>query len=237
MRAACARSGPGRTITYGSHMALSPFSNAATPPTLRVRDLQVAFGGEAPLVRQWSADVDPGLTLLHGDTGSGKSTVLRVLAGEQPATRGTLALPHAALPGPAADWRRQVFFVDPGTQDFHALSVQDSVARLSADDGGFDAARWQALAEAFGLAPHLDKGMHMLSTGSRRKVFLACALTSGRAMTLLDEPSAALDAASIRALHAALEDVAREGRRIVIVASGEAWAGVPWRVRVSLPMG
>ncbi|RYF78599.1 MAG: ATP-binding cassette domain-containing protein [Comamonadaceae bacterium] len=217
-------------------MALSPFTDSAAPPTLRVRELQVAYDGEAPLVRQWCADIGPGLTLLHGDTGSGKSTVLRVLAGQQPATRGTLALPHAALPGPAADWRRQVFFVDPGTQDFHAMTVQECVAWLRADDADFDAARWQALADAFGLAPHLDKGMHMLSTGSRRKVWLACALASGRALTLLDEPTAALDVASIRALHAALDDVARESRRIVIVASGEPWAGLPWRASFTLPM-
>ncbi|RYY53807.1 MAG: ATP-binding cassette domain-containing protein [Comamonadaceae bacterium] len=221
-------------------MSFVPSSDPAGAPVLHVRDLQIAFDGEAPLVRQWQADIGCGLTLLHGDTGSGKSTLLRVLAGEQPAARGTLALPHAMLhaaaPGAPSAWRRQVFFVDPGTQAFHTLTVQDCVARLRADDDGFDAAHWEALADAFGLAPHRDKGMHMLSTGSRRKVFLACALASGRPLTLLDEPGAALDAASVRALHAALEDVARESRRIVIVASGEAWAGLPWRARLSLPM-
>ena len=217
-------------------MSFVPSSDSAGAPVLHVRDLQVGFDGETPLVRQWQAGIGAGLALLQGDTGSGKSTVLRVLAGEQPPARGTLALPQAALPGAAAAWRRQVFFIDPATHAFHALTVQDCVARLRADDDGFDAARWEALADAFGLAPHRDKGMHMLSTGSRRKVFLASALASGRPLTLLDEPGAALDAASVRALHAALEDVARERRRIVIVASGEAWAGLPWRARFMLPM-
>ncbi len=190
-------------------------------------------------MRAWSADLGPGLTLLHGDTGSGKSTLLRALAGEPApglALRGGLALPLAALPGDAAAWRRQVFYVDPGTQAFHAMGVRESVAQLRADDAGFDTARWEALAEAFGLAPHLDKGMHMLSTGSRRKVWLACALASGRPLTLLDEPGAALDAASVRALQAALAEVAQAGRRLVIVASGEAWPALPWRARFDLPM-
>lgn len=218
----------------------SPASPLDAPaPTLRLRDLHVAFDGQAPLVRAWNADLGPRLALLHGDTGSGKSTLLRVLAGEAPprlAVRGTLALPQAALPGNAETWRRQVFFVDPGTQAFDTMDVRACVARLHAGDAGFDAARWAALAEAFGLAPHLDKGMHMLSTGSKRKVWLACALASGRALTLLDEPGAALDAPSVRALQTALAEVARAGRRIVIVASGEDWA-LPWRAAFALPVG
>lgn len=217
-------------------MSLPQFSAPPVAPTLEVRQLQVAFEGEAPLVHQWNADIGPGLSLLHGDTGSGKSTLLRVLAGLQPATHGTLALPQAALPGALSAWQRQVFFVDPGSLDFQPLTVQACVAQLSRDDSGFDSHRWQALAEAFGLAPHLDKGMHMLSTGSRRKVFLACGLASGRTLTLLDEPTAALDASSIRALHAALTELSRERRRIVLMASGDASGDLPWQARFDLPI-
>ncbi|MDA7419241.1 ATP-binding cassette domain-containing protein [Xenophilus arseniciresistens] len=205
-------------------------------PCLQLQDLRVGFDGEAPLLGRWSARLGPGLTLLAGDTGSGKSTVLRVLAGEQPAAGGTLALAGAALPGDVNAWRRLCFWVDPATRAFHEMGVRDCVARLRADDPAFDDAHWQSLAEAFGLAPHLDKGMHMLSTGSRRKVWLACALASGRALTLLDEPTAALDAASIRALQAALAALAQDARRIVVVASGEPWPTLAWRQRVQLPM-
>lgn len=216
--------------------ASSSSSGTADAPCLQLQDLRVGFEGEAPLLRQWSACIGPGLTLLEGDTGSGKSTVLRVLAGEQPAAGGAMHLGGASLPGDAWAWQQQCFWVDPATQAFHEMGVRECVAQLRANDVGFDDARWQALVEAFGLAPHLDKGMHMLSTGSRRKVWLACALASGRPLTLLDEPTAALDAGSIRALHAALAALAQDARRIVIVASGEAWPTLPWRERVQLPM-
>lgn len=211
----------------------SPSPSAAM---LRVRDLRVGFEGDAPLIAHWRADIGPGLTLLHGDTGSGKSAVLRVLAGEAPALGGQLTLGPATLPGAQAAWRQQRFYMDPATRDFDTLTVQACVQQLRAAAGGWPEPHWQALAEAFSLTPHLHKGMHMLSTGSRRKVFLSCALASQQALILLDEPTAALDAASIRALKDALHALAQAPQRIVIVASGGDDLGLPWRQRLALPM-
>ncbi|MES1161821.1 MAG: hypothetical protein ABUL50_02005, partial [Rhizobacter sp.] len=86
---------------------------------------------------------------------------------------------------------------------------------------GVDEARWAAHAQAFGLGPHLAKPLYMLSTGSRRKVWRAAALASTRALTLLDEPTGALDAPSVAHLMRALEDLAERRDRIVIVASSQ----------------
>ena len=57
----------------------------------------------------------------------------------------------------------------------------------------------QHLIQAFELTPHLEKPLYMLSTGSKRKVWLAAAFASGAAVTLLDQPFAALDKASVGA--------------------------------------
>ncbi|MDM0121431.1 ABC transporter ATP-binding protein [Variovorax arabinosiphilus] len=210
-------------------------SLAATPPILHIDHLRFAYPGDPPIAAGWSARIGAGVTLLHGDTGSGKSTLLRVLAGVLPATGGRLTLAGAALPDAAEAYRRQVFFVDPSTDAFDAMGVEECAASRSADVP-FDAARWQALVDGFSLAPHLAKKMFMLSTGSKRKVWLAAALASSRPLTLLDEPTAGLDAGSMRCLWRTLAEVAQEGGRAVIVASGERVDGVPLTATLTLPL-
>lgn len=211
-------------------------SLAATPPILHIDHLRFAYPGDPPIAAGWSARIGAGVTLLHGDTGSGKSTLLRVLAGALPATGGRLTLAGAALPEAAEAYRRQVFFVDPSTDAFDAMGVEECAASLRSADVPFDAARWQALIDGFSLAPHLAKKMFMLSTGSKRKVWLAAALASSRPLTLLDEPTAGLDAGSMRCLWRTLAEVAQEGGRAVIVASGERVDGVPLTATFTLPL-
>ena len=195
-------------------------ARAALSPVLQVRNLRFAYPGEPPLASGWTGSIGPGVTLLHGDTGSGKSTLLRVLAGAL-AADGELALAGARLGEDARAYGSGVFFVDPATDEFDPLTVHACTAALRVDDTRFDEAAWQSLAAGFGLAPHLDKSMYMLSTGSKRKVWLAAALASGRPLILLDEPAGGLDAASIRCLWSALAEKARGSQQAVVVASGE----------------
>lgn len=211
-------------------------SPASTPPILHIDHLHFAYPGDPPIAADWSARIDAGVTLLHGDTGSGKSTLMRVLAGALPATGGRLTLAGASLPGAAEAYRRQVFFVDPSTDAFDAMGVEECAASLRRAEVPFDAARWQALVDGFSLGPHLEKKMFMLSTGSKRKVWLASALASRQPLTLLDEPTGGLDAGSMRCLWRMLAEVAQEGDRAVIVASGERVDDVPLAGTIALPL-
>ena len=200
---------------------------------LEIRNLGFAYPGEPPLAADWTASIGPGVTLLHGDTGSGKSTLLRVLAGAL-AARGQLALHGVRLDRDAEAYRRAVFFVDPSTDAFDPLTVRACTAALREGDAGFDEATWQRLADGFALAPHLEKSMFMLSTGSKRKVWLAAALASSRPLLLLDEPTGGLDAASIRCLWGVLPERART--RAVVVASGDRIDALPLAATLALPL-
>jgi ABC-2 type transport system ATP-binding protein len=204
-----------------------------TPPQtaslFRAQNLRVGHAGEPPLVSHWSAALGAGVHLLHGDTGSGKSSLLRVLAGEAAAsgllTLGGVAFDTAGEAGRAA-YRTQVFWCDPARRDFDALTPREAVAALAEVDGsespnGAAAEAWPALTAGFALDAHLDKPLYMLSTGSKRKVWLAAALLSPRPLILLDEPAAALDGPSIRCLWNALGAPGIVGNRVVLVASGD----------------
>ncbi|RZI88432.1 MAG: ATP-binding cassette domain-containing protein [Variovorax sp.] len=201
---------------------------------LDIHALSFAYPGEAPLVTDWSHAIGPGVTLLYGDTGSGKSTLLRVLAGSLPA-EGRLTLVGVEFETDAEAYRRQVFFVDPATRAFDPITGLACTASLREGDAGFDEARWQALVDGFGLAPHIEKPMYMLSTGSKRKVWLAAALASSRPLILLDEPTGALDAGSVRRLWAAIDEVAAEPGRAIVIGSYERIDRVPLAATIELP--
>ncbi|WP_198968687.1 ABC transporter ATP-binding protein [Xylophilus sp. ASV27] len=193
---------------------------------LAIQDLRFAYPGQPPIVAGWSESIGAGVTLLHGDIGSGKSTLLRVLAGVLPAS-GRLTLAGVSLERDPEAYRRRVFLCDRTADGFDQMSGRALTASLGADHAGFDQDRWQALVEGFSLAPHIDKPLYMLSTGSRHKVWLAAALASGCALTLLDEPTAGLDAASVRCLWSALTALAHQPARAVIVASTDRIDQVP----------
>ena len=177
------------------------------------------------------------MTLLHGDTGSGKSTLLRLLAGALPATGGRLTLAGVHLDEDARAYQRAVFFCDPTTDAFDQRTARDTTTLLSAGDAHFSATCWQGLIDGFALSAHLDKPMYMLSTGSKRKVWLAAALASGRALVLLDEPTGALDAASVGCLWAELTRFAGPAERAIVVASAERIDRVPLAGVIELPLG
>ncbi|SEA21351.1 ATP-binding cassette domain-containing protein [Variovorax sp. YR216] len=208
---------------------------AAPSPILDVTDLYFAHPGQPALAAGWSASIDAGVTLLYGDTGSGKSTLLRLIAGHLPA-RGLLSLAGARLDHEPEAYRRNVFFCDPETDAFDKVSAVECTASLRAGDARFNEAGWRTFVEGFSLTPHLDKPMYMLSTGSKRKVWLAAALASGRALTLLDEPAAALDAASIRFLWHTLASLAERPDRAIVVASASRIDSVPLSGSMDLPL-
>ena len=206
------------------------------PVVLRLQSLNFAYRGQPALVCDWSAAVVAGVTLLHGDTGSGKSTLLRLLAGALPAT-GRLTLGGVHLDEDAKAYRHAVFFCDPTTDAFDQRTARDTTTLLGTGDAHFSATRWQRLVEGFALSAHLDKPMYMLSTGSKRKVLLAAALASGRALVLLDEPTGGLDAASIGCLWGELTRFAGQAERAVVVASAQGIHQVPLAGVIELPLG
>jgi energy-coupling factor transporter ATP-binding protein EcfA2 len=74
----------------------------------------------------------------------------------------------------------------------------------------------------------------MLSTGTRRKIFLAAAFASGAAVTLLDEPFAALDKASINMMLELLQEAASHRSRAWVVADYVAPHGVALAASIAL---
>jgi ABC-type multidrug transport system ATPase subunit len=186
------------------------------------------------LFTDWSARIAPGVTLVRGGEGSGKTTLLRVLAGELPVQGGDLQIGDVHLARHGAAYRQQVFRVDPRSNAFDPITPLDYFKTLHRRYPAFDDHVVGDLIEGLHLAPHRDKPLYMLSTGSKRKVWLTAAFACGAAVTLLDEPFAALDRSSIDFVKKLLQGAASHSTRAWVLADYEAPAGVPLAAIIDL---
>jgi ABC-type multidrug transport system ATPase subunit len=199
----------------------------------------IAFGyPQRPLFTDWSARIAPGVTLVRGGDGRGKTTLLRLLAGAQTAQAGQLRLQagghSTALDQAPAAYRQQVFWVDPRDDGGDQLTPDDCFALIAQRHPGFQAELIDDLVEGLALAEHRAKRLFMLSTGSRRKVWLAAAFASGAAVTLLDDPFAALDKPSIRFVTELLQEAAGHSSRGWVVTGYAVPDGVTLAATIDL---
>lgn len=177
---------------------------------LAVQD--VTYGPLQHLSFSWP----PGVSWVCGDEGKGKTTLLRLLAGDVQPSTGQVLTPEGG-----------VFWVDLQDAAHDATTVQASWDALRARYPRWNQDLLQDLAEELDMTQHLDKRLNMLSAGSRRKVMVVAALASGATVTLLDQPFAALDLASIRIIHEFLQEAAEHPSRAWIVADYEAPTHLP----------
>ena len=205
----------------------------ASSAILQVTDLSFRYP-ERELFAGWSARVAPGVTLVRGGDGSGKTTLLRLLAGDLPVQAGDLQIGEWHLAQHGAAYRQQVFRVDPRSTDFDPITPLEYFKTLHGQYPGFDDRAIGGLIEGLSLGPFKDKPLYMLSTGSKRKVWLAAAFASGATVTLLDEPFAALDKTSIGFVIKLLQDAASRPARAWVLADYEAPAGVPLAAVIDL---
>lgn len=157
-----------------------------------------------------------GVSWICGDEGKGKTTLLRLLAGDVQPTAGTVVAPEGG-----------VFWLDLQGAAHDTTPVQTCWQAQRARWPHWNEGLLQDLSKELNMAEHLDKRLNMLSAGSRRKVMVVSALASGAAVTLLDQPFAALDFGSIRIIKEFLSDAAAHTSRAWIVADYEAPSDVP----------
>ncbi|MFL5881759.1 MAG: ABC transporter ATP-binding protein, partial [Actinomycetota bacterium] len=144
------------------------------------------------------------LVVLLGPNGAGKTTLLRALAGLVALERGRVVLDDQVLDDVAAGThlpteRRPVGFVFQDYLLFPHLSALENVAfGLRARGLGRAEARRRAAAwlDRVGLAAHAGARPRALSGGQAQRVALARAMVCEPRLLLLDEPLAALDAAT-----------------------------------------
>lgn len=185
-------------------------------------------------LRDVSFDVRAGEVVgIAGLAGSGRSEVVRLLAGAQPARRSRMRLhgrPHA--PRSVAEAQRAGVALVPQERRAEGL-VPDTVERNANlttlrrhTRGGFVVAGARSRHHAHGLAELLrvrrhsmDQQVLTLSGGNQQKVVLAKYLALGPSVLLLDEPTRGVDVGTKSEIYHLVRQRAAEGAGVVVVSS------------------
>jgi heme exporter protein A len=169
-----------------------------TGPSLRAKNLTLTRGGR-PLFANLELSLASGEALiLRGANGSGKTSLLRVLAGLTSADEGVISWGDAVWKDASPMQRANVLYLG------HANALKDELtaAENLADGLGFDGATastsdQQHALERVGLLTRRDLQARRLSQGQKRRIGLARLLLAQKPVWLLDEPTNALDAEGV----------------------------------------
>jgi sulfonate transport system ATP-binding protein len=155
--------------------------------------------------------VGPGeFVALLGRSGTGKTTLLRILGGLDPGYDGEVLVPQ----------RRAVVFQEPRLMPWQRVLPNVGLG-LPPGPGGRAALRQRSLAalSEVGLADHAHAWPVTLSGGEAQRVALARAFVREPQLMLLDEPFGALDALTRSRMHALLQDLCARHRPAVLLVT------------------
>ena len=165
--------------------------------TLSLEDVTKVYDNDVEAVRELSLDVGDGeFVVLVGPSGCGKTTALRMVAGLEEITSGTVRLDGKVVNDLSAK-ARDVAMVFQNYALYPHLTAHENIGFSLAMRGVKKAERDRRVreaAEVLGLTEVLDRRPRQLSGGQRQRVAMGRALVREPAVFLMDEPLSNLDA-------------------------------------------
>lgn len=163
---------------------------------LVLQDVSKHFGADTVAVRHFTQHFTGGsYVCLLGPSGCGKTTTLRMIAGHETVTGGTIELNGENI-APLPPARRGTAMMFQNYALFPHLSVLDNVAfsqKMRGIDKTTRHAKARELLDMVQMADFADRYPAQLSGGQQQRVALARALITEPTILLLDEPLSALD--------------------------------------------
>ncbi len=165
-------------------------------------------------------------TCMYGEDDSGKSTLLRMIAGEVPPDQGNITVNSMELQSLPADrlpyFRRQVGWVESEPVLLENLSTTANV-NIPLEIAGLDKRakknRTEAVLEQLGLSLLADVAVRRLTTDQRWLVACARAAVHKPAVLLIDEPQSAISEATATRQQELTEHLTLSGTTTVVVTN------------------
>jgi phospholipid/cholesterol/gamma-HCH transport system ATP-binding protein len=169
-------------------------------PVISFRDVQLSF--DRPILKGITFDLGPGTTkIVLGGSGSGKTTILRLILGLLKPDAGTIIVDGTEVSHLAEEEMRavrlKIGMVFQEGALFDSLAVGENVGYRLVEEGELEEAeieeRVREMLGFVGLEPFYDRMPSELSGGQRRRVAVARALVARPQIMLYDEPTTGLD--------------------------------------------
>ena len=160
-------------------------------------------------------------TILTGRTGTGKTTILKIMAGSEQAEKGEFRL----LGKPVRQYKNREFsslvsFLPANSQMVDFLTLEEHIQLKNKQAGLMKDASWtQELMEELELTECLFRRAGDLSGGERQKALLLLALISRPALLLADEPVSCLDEMSVKQVIRTIRKCQEQFGMAVVAAS------------------
>lgn len=158
-----------------------------------------------------------GALLLQGANGSGKTSLLRLMAGLGRPADGRISWNDVDIAADFETHGARIHFVGHGDTVKPALTARENVAFWAELRGGGDP---DAGLHAFALGPLAHVPGRFLSAGQRRRVNLARLAATQAVLWLLDEPATALDSQSVACLRDTITRHRADGGMVALSSHG-----------------
>lgn len=160
-----------------------------------------------------------------GSNGSGKSTLFNNLMGILKATQGEILYKNNQMKYDKKslyNLRKEVgiVFQDPEKQIFYSMVYDDlafALRNIGMDEKNIKVRINKAL-EAVNGEDFIDRPVHSLSFGQKKRVAIASVIAMDNDLVLLDEPTAGLDPESTRAIVDIIKSMYKKGKKIIITS-------------------
>ena len=192
----------------------------------RINNLTYKYDKKVKALDNITMDFEKGDIIgIIGSNGSGKSTLFNNLMGILKPTEGEILYKNNKLKYDKRslyNLRKEVgiVFQDPEKQIFYSMVYDDlafALRNIGMDEKSIKIRIDKAL-EAVNGKEFIDRPVHSLSFGQKKRVAIASVIAMNNDLILLDEPTAGLDSESTKAIVEIIKSVNKKGKKIVITS-------------------
>ncbi len=192
----------------------------------RINNLTYKYDKKVKALDNITMDFEKGDIIgIIGSNGSGKSTLFNNLMGILKPTEGEILYKNNKLKYDKRslyNLRKEVgiVFQDPEKQIFYSMVYDDlafALRNIGMDEKSIKIRIDKAL-EAVNGKEFIDRPVHSLSFGQKKRVAIASVIAMNNELILLDEPTAGLDPESTKAIVEIIKSVHKKGKKIVITS-------------------
>ena len=212
-------------------------------PAITLDNVEKNYGGDTNAVEGLDLTIDDGdFMCLLGPSGCGKTTTVRMIAGLENITNGSIRIGDRVVDEPAtqtfvAPEKRDIGLVFQSYALWPHLSVADNVdygLKLRKLPKAERAERVSRMTEKLGIAPYRDRYPSHLSGGQQQRVALARMLAVNPQLMLLDEPLSNLDSRLRLEMRAELKRIHAEFNATVVFVTHDQWEAMTLATRVAV---